>query len=152
MIYFKTQLRLETSYNCTNLFSWPFFSILHQVQLMVSFYCVYRQRFSRCNVKTVGRYSPVILNGSHKVALLFHTHSGREVGGALAQNGVSTGASKIRKTAGLSSACGSWYAQVSRRANKHCLLLLFNALKTVTTMVNIHVIFCLGITSKYLNV
>ena len=58
---------------------------------------------SRCKVAWC--YSPVMLNVSHKEALLLQLQRDGEVGRTSALNWTSTGDSRIRKTAGWSLAC-----------------------------------------------
>lgn len=60
----------------------------------------------RC-MSTTWRCPPVMLAACRKGALFFHVHTGGEVTGAQATDGVSGGAWEIRKTAGLPLACGS---------------------------------------------
>lgn len=72
-----------------------------------------------------------MLDACRKGALFFHVHTGGEVAGAQAADGISGGAWEIRKTAGLPLACGSQSTKISQDATKYRLSLgVWTALNT----------------------
>lgn len=92
-----------SSYSFNLLSSALLLQSLHYIDLNELNYC-YKQGWSRCIV--VWCCPPVMLDSYHRAALLFQVHRGSERGGTSAPKWVSTGASKIRKPAGLCLACG----------------------------------------------